>query len=142
MKRTLKTIVLLLTLAALLSIFAGCFSGSGKKEPTIAYGKKYVSARELLASGTERYFVFESDGTGYRYVRATYSETSTIFIWRISGDGKVYMFPTNDEDSNYTSDAFFGSVSFETEFLVFDTGSGVSLYVLEGSDLEQAIKGD
>lgn len=142
MKRTLKTIALLLTLAALLSIFAGCFSVSGKKEPTIAYGKKYVSARELLASGTERYFVFESDGTGYRYTRTTNSEKSTTFIWRISDDGKVYMFPTNDEDSNYTNDAFSGSVSFEIEFLVFDTGSGVSCYVLEGSELEQEIKGD
>ena len=132
MKRTLKTIALLLTLAALLSIFAGCFSGSGKKEPTIAYGKKYLNVRELSSPEPEGYLIFESDGTGYYALHSNYGQT---FIWRASDDGNIYMFPTNEGMHS-------GSFSFEKEFLVFDTGSNILLYVLEGSDLEQAIKGD
>ena len=132
MKRTLKTIALLLTLAALLSIFAGCFSGTDKKEPNIAYGKKYLNVRELSSPEPEGYLIFESDGTGFYALHSNYSQP---FIWRASDDGNVYMFSTNEGLHG-------GSVSFEKEFLVFNTGSGFSLYVLEGSDLEQAIKGD
>ncbi len=135
MKRILKTVALLLTLAALLSIFAGCFSGTEKKEPNIAYGKKYLNARELSTPESERYLVFESDGTGYYYHLSSRSELSTTFIWRASDDGNAYIFPADDG-------AISGSISYEKEFLVFDTGSGFSLYVLEGSDLEKAIKGD
>ena len=59
MKRILKTVALLLTLAALLSIFAGCFSSTVKA--SVVYDKEY----RFISGGDNRYcFVFHSDHTG------------------------------------------------------------------------------
>ena len=155
MKRLLKTVALLLTLAALLSIFAGCFSSTVKA--SVVYDKKY---QERLDGDNHRYFVFHSDHTGYYDVYfVSTNETGVIlsgridFTWRAADDGTVYLFNLqatyNDDHTEGRGLTDFSTampLTFGDGFLialsVSTYGTSIRRYVLEGSDLEKALNED
>ena len=155
MKRILKTVALLLTLAALLSIFAGCFSSTVKA--SVVYDKKY---QESLDGDNHRYFVFHSDHTGYYDVYFVSTDGTGFilsgridFTWRVADDGTVYLFKLqatyNDDHTEGKGLADFSTampLTFGDGFLialsVSTYGTSIRRYVLEGSELEQEIKGD
>ena len=148
MKRILKTVALLLTLAALLSIFAGCFSST----PKIAYGKKY----SLIGhTDWESSYVFNSDHTGYYETHHTDSSSSNsyvysgriYYVWR-TGDGgnSIYLFKTKEEfdegSERFSISDLPMSFGDDGEFLIRLYTNGTERFVLEGSDLEKALNED
>ena len=156
MKRILKTVALLLTLAALLSIFAGCFSSTVKA--SVVYDKKY---QESLDDDNHRYFVFHSDHTGYYDVYFVSTNGTNVvvlsgridFTWRVADDGTVYLFKLqttyNDDHTEGKGLADFSTampLTFGDGFLialsVSTYGTSIRRYVLEGSELEQALNED
>jgi len=170
MKRALKSVALLLTLAALLSVFVSCFSGSdltgsttedsAKDKVSIVYDKKY---REHSNDDGSRYFVFHSDHTGYFEVHTSGTDYSTDedytvsakweFRWAVADDCSVALFETKttyyDDTTKEISFLNFNSstpLTFGDGFLLAyrstQYGDYVRQFVLEGSDLEQAITQD
>ncbi len=165
MKRTLKTIALLLTLAALLSIFAGCFSSTVNAsvvhdaQPSVVYDKEY----RFISGGDNRYcFVFHSDHTGYFEAHTSGTEYSgkeyTVsakweFRWAAADDGSVALFGTKTtyyddttEEKGFLNFSSSMPLTFGNDFLLAygsnQYGDYVRQFVLEGSELEQALNED
>lgn len=148
MKRSTKLVVLLVLLAILCSVLAGCCSGSDKKAPQIVYGKKY--GRLGAAEGQNKSdfyscFVFEENNVGYFYY--VYTGAKTDFIWEVAEDGLVYLFPTKvTSDDGTVSEPYYdavplsGSFTFGDGFMIWTGGSGSTRYVLEGSALAESIE--
>ena len=143
MKRFAKIVVLLVLLAILCSVLAGCGIGTDEKAPQIVYGKEYRRFEEMeKAKGEYSCFVFEEDNTGY-YCDG-YSGSKTFFIWEVAEDGFVYLFPTKTVGDDGTvgkpyGGGLTGSYTFGEGFMIWTGGAGSARYVLEGSDLEEAI---
>ena len=163
MKRVLKTVALLLLFAALLSIFVGCSSGAAAGSHLV-FDKEY---KEVGSNDDSRCFVFHSDRTGYceAHVSGTYysiAESKEVsytvsakweFRWAMADDGSVALF--------HTKTTYYDDTTEERSFLDFNSampltvgdgfliahgstqyGDYVARFVLEGSSLEQAVKGD
>lgn len=163
MKRVLKTVALLLLLTALLSIFVGCSSGTVAGSHLV-YGKEY---REVVSNDDSRCFVFHSDHTGYCEAHVSGTDYSIAehkdvpytvsgkweFRWAMADDGSVALF--------HTKTTYYDDTTEERAFLDFNSampltvgdgfliahnsnqyGDSVRQFVLEGSSLEQAVKGD
>lgn len=150
MKRVIRIAAFLLLAATLCAVFVGC-----RRTYDVVFDKKY-----LRSDGTE-YYVFHSDKTGYFEIHRGSGERrysgSIEFVWRRLDDGTLYLIGTKvtyDEDHTYRTSSGTNAgisitsypVSFGDEIMLTlysgTYGGGVNQYVLEGSKLEEELKGD
>ena len=125
MKSCIKLTAVLLLFVLVLS-FASC----GSLSVPIEFGEEYT------AKGKGNYiYVFEKDGTGYRM----FENTKTEFLWREFSNGAVVLIKTSDNDESIIDDPiYFGEDCFYY-FYTTQYSSGNTVYVVEGSDLDEAL---
>ena len=161
MKNFLKLIALVTLAAILCTSFASC-SIVNKVFPKtegvpITFDKKYIresgsetniESYTFYANQTgvmERYYVYSDSSPEYNYILSG----SVEFEWRIASDGGVYLFETNVHyDEYHTKDKTINlnrsPCYFSDDFMVYtfsnQFGTSYRRCVLEGSDLEKALK--
>lgn len=160
MKNILKAIAIVTLVAILCVSFTSC-SLFNKALPTnqstdipITFDKKYI--QEIPKKNDNKSYTFYANQTGimeryYVYTSEIFPEDNYVlsgiveFEWHIA-DGCVYLFKTGER---YNDDHTEGEgialtdlpFSFGDEFMICVGGSGgVDRYILEGSDLEKALK--
>ena len=119
-----------LTAVLLLCILVFSLASCGSSSLPIEFGKEY------RASGTGNViYVFERDGTGYEL----YEDEKTEFLWREFSNGAVLLRKTSDNDRNIIDDPiFFGEDCFYF-FFTTSLSSIRVIYVVDGSDLDEAM---
>ena len=102
MTNMIRMVAVLCLTALLVAAFGGC-SASGV---SIDFGEKYTSG--------ETFYVFESDGTGYREIHDSDEGMISVretFLWRETSDGAVLLFSLDIEYlDDHTSAASFSSL--------------------------------
>ena len=155
MKKILAIMMTSILLLTVVLSFASC--SSSKPTNSIDFGKKYIFSGvedDENIFDEDRYFVFNSDNTGYyKYYYESKSLSYTVsgsvdFTWREASDGAVYLFRT---ETHYNEDHTKGEtiplptfpIYFSDEFFAYvvTSSSGNTVrYVKEGSELEKIMK--
>ena len=141
MKNMIRMVAVLCLTALLVAAFGGC-SASGV---SIDFGEKYTSG--------ETFYVFESDGTGYREIHDSDEGMISVretFLWRETSDGAVLLFSLDIEYlDDHTSAASFSSliekpIYFADDFFYYtysnQYGTSRVVYFKEGSALYEDLK--
>ncbi len=154
MKNFLKLIALV-TLAAILCVsFVSCsllnkvVPSNNSGDIPITFDKKYIKDNSESGSTNVISYTFYANQTGImeqHTVYTSYTFSGTIaFEWRVAADGYVYLFQTgvryNDDHTEGEKLYMLGALSFGDEFMTAADGQGQAYYILEGSDLEKAMK--
>jgi hypothetical protein len=156
MKKALSYLLIFALALTMLLSLTSCSSTSGGGNVTlpIDFGKHYYQI-----SDSDRYYVFNSDNTGYyscyyKY-NSEYSDDSSYtlsgrvdFEWRVASNGAVYLFETKTAyNEDHTKDKEISIIKnpiyFSEEFFTY-TATGqygtTYRYIKEGSKLEGLIK--
>ena len=119
-----------LTAVLLLCILVFSLASCGSSSLPIEFGEEY----RAYGIGKAVY-VFERNGTGYKL----YEDEKTEFLWREFSNGAVLLHKTSDNDQNIIDDPiYFGEDCFYY-FYTTSLASGSTIYVVDGSDLDEAI---
>lgn len=121
---------------------------------SLTFDKKYVG--EDNTEDQKENYTFYANQTGimeyyFTYTDKFYPEYSYVlsgtveFEWRMASDGYIYLFKTGE---HYNEDHTDGKTinltdtpfSFANQFLIKNGGNVPDRYILEGSDLEKAMK--
>ena len=151
MKKIVTCILAFVLLLTALVALSAC--SSSKTGNPIDFGKKYLLSED-------RYYVFESDQTGYCEYNYEYHDSYSSaysyiqsgrveFVWREASNGAVYLFRT---ETNYNEDHTAGKeiplidepIYFSEEFFTYsysnEFGTSSVHYIKEGSALEKTLE--
>ena len=148
-----KIFAFLMISVLLFTVCVTLFSCSSAKVNPISFGKKYMY-------DDDRYYVFNSNGTGYYECHYLYESSvdSTYnyvlsgrveFEWREASDGAIYLFDTKvsyneDHTEGQNISVIQAPIYFADEFFTYTShnqfGASTQRYLKEGSKLEKALE--
>ncbi len=136
------------------SVHSSAETSVNSTQISLTFDQKYVG--EDNTEDQKENYTFYADQTGimeyyYAYTDKIYPEYSYVlsgtveFEWRMASDGYIYLFKTGeryneDHTDGKTISLTHSSFSFANEFLIKNGGNVPDRYILEGSDLEKAMK--